>query len=295
MIKFYKKLLNKAIESVGAKIFGIRYNCYTIFIGKGQFMNSTLSELKPVKLPKYEYWADPFIFKYKNKNYVFFENYSYITKKGKISCGLIKKGNLVKISDVLDLDYHLSFPYIFEENGIIYLMPEASGNNRLEIFRCIEFPNKWELHSTAFENEKVADAFFFNDKNNDKWLFVNKKANIKNIQLDSELYIYRVDSLSLKKIEPHKQNPVIINSALARNGGSIFSYGNDIYRPSQANIRGDYGKALNINKIEKLTLNHYIERNIKTVYPNFNRKLKSMHHLHQTDELFVFDATYKKL
>jgi hypothetical protein len=141
IVSFYTKLLSKVIERIGSKLFGIRYNCWTLFIGKGDFMNSSLFRLKPIKSPKNEFWADPFIINYKEENYVFFENYNYKTKKGKISCGIIKKQELVNITDVLDLDYHLSYPYIFKENRDIFLMPETNENNRLELYKCINFPD----------------------------------------------------------------------------------------------------------------------------------------------------------
>ena len=244
-------------------------------------------------MPKNEFWADPFILNYNDKNYVFFENYNYKTKKGKISCGIIENEELTNITDVLDRSYHLSYPYVFDMDGDIYLMPETSENNRLEIYKCISFPDKWQLYSTSFEGEKVGDAFFYDDDNNQKWLFLNKRVDL-NTLLENELYIYKVDTLKLDNLEPHKQNPVIINSKKARNGGSIFKYNGGTYRPSQANIFGVYGRALNISKIEKLTIDEYIEKDVVTVYPNFCKGLVSMHHLHQSNKLFVIDAAYKR-
>ncbi|HHH53792.1 MAG TPA: hypothetical protein ENK91_09055, partial [Bacteroidetes bacterium] len=253
IFSFYYHLIKKAIERFNNKIFGIRYNCWTIFIGKGDFLNATLFRLKPVEIPKNEFWADPFICSYEEKDYVFFENYSYKTKKAKISCGLIDGSELIDITDVLELDYHMSYPYIFREDNEIFLMPETNDNNRLEIYKCIEFPNKWELFSTAFEGERVSDAFFYDDVDKQKWLFINKETN-KYSTGDNELYIYKVDSIKLNKIEGHKENPVIIDSRTARNAGCIFDYECEDYRPSQANIDGIYGRALNINKIKKLNI-----------------------------------------
>jgi len=290
---FYLNLAKKATERLSNKLFGVRYNCWSLFIGKGDFITSTLFRLKPAKLPKNEFWADPFIYYYDKDYYVFFENYNYKTKKGKISCGRVEGRNLVDIKDVLEMEYHLSYPYIFKEDDKIYLMPETQENNRLEIYECIEFPNKWELYSTAFDGEKVVDAFFYNDEQKQKWLFVNKKAN-DNCSSDSELYIYKVDSLKMDKMEPHKNNPVIIDSRVARNGGPIFKYENKYYRPSQANIDGIYGAALNINEINKLSIEEYNEETVVTVKPNFYKGLISMHHLHQVNDLFVFDAAFKK-
>ncbi len=200
---------------------------------------------------------------------------------------------MIEITDVLEKDYHLSYPYIFKEREDIFLMPESSENKRLELYKCISFPHKWELYSTAFEGEIVADAFFYKDKTNTRWLFINKRVD-PNTKMDGELYIYKVNSLDFKDIEPHKNNPVIINSQVARNGGAVFEFENEIYRPSQANIDGIYGRALNINKIKKLTIEEYQEERIVTVFPNFHKGLISMHHLHQINGLFVFDAAYRK-
>ena len=72
-----------------------------------------------------------FLINYKNNNYVFFENYSYESKKGKISCGILKTNNLIEIKDVLCKDYHLSYPFIFEEEGNYYMIPETSENQKV--------------------------------------------------------------------------------------------------------------------------------------------------------------------
>lgn len=292
LLQFYSKISGKIIAKIKFKIFGIKYNCWTLFIGKGDFLNSTLFRLKPLELPKNEFWADPFIFNHEDDSYVFFENYDYKTSIGKISCGKIYKNKLVDVVDVLEKDYHLSYPFIYKENDDIFLMPETSDNNRLEIYKCVKFPNEWELYTTAFEGEKVVDATFYKDKFNTKWLFVNKQMGFDFPEY-SELFIYKVHSSDLKDLESHKNNPVLINSEIARNAGPIFEHENEIYRPSQANIDGVYGRALNMNKIEALSLDTYIEKTVVRTYPNFHKGLIAMHHLHQSDGMFVIDAAYK--
>jgi len=46
-------------------------------------------------------------------------------KKGKLLVGELKGSDLIDIKDVLELEYHLSYPYIFKEDDEIYLMPET--------------------------------------------------------------------------------------------------------------------------------------------------------------------------
>lgn len=291
LFHFYSIFLSKVFERILA-IFGKRICCWTLYVGKGNFMHATLFRIKPAKLPKHEFWADPFLYKRGNDSYVFFENYSYKTKLGKISCGKIENNSITDVVDVLDLDYHLSFPYVFEHKGDLFMMPETSENKRLEIFKCIHFPNKWELHRTAFDGEVIVDAFFHTDSNNDMWLFMNKLS-APNSEADSELYIYKVDSPELNTIESHKLNPVMIDARRARNGGCIFTYNGKTYRPSQSNTHGIYGRALNINEIEKLTMDSYKESTYVKVEPNFRKGVERIHHLHQINGMFVFDAAFK--
>lgn len=289
--QFYMHLSGKIFQKVAQRFWGQRHECWSIFMGKGFFMESSLSNIKPLEMPKDEFWADPFLFKYGETDYVFFENYSYKSKRGKISCGKVRNQELIELIDVLDFDYHLSFPFIFEEDGEIFLMPETCENKRLEIYRAVDFPSKWELFTTAFEGEMLADAFFFDDAQNQKWLFVNKQA-AETSPMNSELYIYKMGSIRLENLQPHAQNPVIIDARVARNAGSIFEYKNEFYRPSQRNTDGVYGRALNINRIEKLTIDEYKEENIRICEPDFDKNLVAMHHLHQNNDLYVFDAAY---
>ena len=290
--RFYYGLGAKALEKLGNAFFGIRPEKWSLFLGYGDFETASLDKLKSVPMPKDEFWADPFLFEHEGRDYVFFENYSYHTKRGKISCGILEGPTLKDVKDVMVRDYHLSFPFIFREGEDIYLMPETSANKRLELYRAVDFPVSWELYSTAFEGELVADPLFYTDSDDQRWLFINKQADGAS-PMNSELFIYRADSLHLKELVPHRQNPVIIDARVARNGGGIFKKGNVPYRPSQRNEDGIYGRALNINQIKKLNLEEYEEAVTAVYQPTFDKGLMALHHLHQTKKAFVFDAAYR--
>ena len=188
-------------------------------------------------------------------------------------------------------DYHLSYPSIFNYKDDLFMIPETHQNYRLEIYRCVSFPNDWELYSTAFEGEQIVDCNFFEDSLNNKWLFLNKKS--PNTDGCSDLYIYLIDSLSLNKIIPHNENPVITNSLKARNAGPIFKHLGKIYRPSQINSNAIYGRGLNVNEIIHLDIDNYEEKTIQKCLPFFKKNIQGIHHLHQYDGTFVTDICYK--
>ena len=291
IFKFYSRLFMHIFN----KMFRLkRQDCWTLFFGKGNFLDCDPAKLNPAPMPKGVFWADPFLYEHENQLYVFFETLVYKTMKGKISAGKViedGKGNfkVIDVKDILDFNYHMSYPQIFKEEGEIFLIPETFENKRLSIYRCLDFPDKWELYSTAFEGEEIVDTTYFCDENGDKWLFLNKGWTF-----ESELYIYKIDSLKLENIIAHDFNPVFIDCRKARSGGAIFKNGKDYYRPGQINTDGVYGRGLQINKIKKLTLDEFEDEPIATIGYNFRKGLIGTHHLHQYGNNFVFDACYQK-
>jgi len=293
MARYYLNIFTRIPE----KFFPMkRLNCWALFIGKGNFLESTLFRINPITMPKTEFWADPFLYRHDNQLYAFFENYSYETKKGKISSGKViesEKGiySIVDVRDALNVDYHLSYPQIFAEDGEIFLMPETCQSRRLEIYRSVQFPEKWELYATAFDGEEIVDTTYFRDESGNRWLLLNKGLE----PCEAELYVYQIDSLKLENIIAHKLNPVLMDCRKARSGGAIFKHENEYYRPSQINTHGMYGKGLQINKIKKLTLEEFEDEAVISINPNFRKGLVGVHHLHQLEGYFVFDACFKKM
>lgn len=287
LFNFYKNIFKYKIHNTLP--LG-RLDCWTLNIGEGEFIKSDLSAISSIDMPKDVFWADPFLFKYNNKYYVFFENLPYKNMVGKISVGEVKKNengkySLENVTDVICKDYHLSYPFIFEEDNEIFMIPETGGNKRLEVYICVNFPDKWELYSTAFDGEIVTDVTYFKDANNHQWIFLNRGV---------DLYIYQIDSLKFKKIDSHLHNPVSMDCRKSRNAGAIFKINDDYIRPNQANTFGVYGRALRLSKIINLNLNIYEEEELTVIEPHFCKGVIGIHHLHQVENMFVFDSCYKK-
>lgn len=283
--KLFNTLGNKFFHTSGGQE-------WTVFIGKGSFLDSKTTQLKPTILPQGEFWADPFLFIYKDNLWLFFERFPYKTNKGVISCTRIVEGKPTEVWDVLDKPYHLSYPNVFEEEGEIFMIPECSAAKRLEVYRCTDFPSKWELYSTAFEGESFADSVFFKDDNGDRWLFSSKESPVV-VSHCNELWAYKIDSLKFNSIEPHKQNPIVINAGVARNGGTIYRENNKIYRASQDNSFEMYGKGICINEITELSLDSYSEKIVRRIDAKDVPGIIGMHHMDQIDGFFVIDGRLK--
>ena len=100
-----------------------------------------------------KFWADPHIVQLNGKYYVFIEEFLSTTNKGHISVMEIDEdGNWKAPVKVLEEDYHLSYPFIFEWGGKFYMVPESRANRTINLYECVEFPYKWSFKKCLMEN-----------------------------------------------------------------------------------------------------------------------------------------------
>src|SRR5437667_3709707 len=111
--------------------------------------------------PRGHNYADPFLFTRKGKPYIFFEEFDD-DGQGAICCTEIQAdGAPGEPQRVLTRNYHLSYPFVFEWRGGVYLLPETWGNGTIEVYAAIEFPWRWELAAVLLRNVTAADPTIF--------------------------------------------------------------------------------------------------------------------------------------
>ncbi len=254
------------------------YSEWNIYFNKNKnFLNFEKFGVKIKNLFNKNYFADPFVYTHNNKEIIFFENFDNVKKKGHIS--LLDLKNKDKIYDILNKDYHLSYPFILKLKNKIYLIPETSKKNELQIWECVHFPRKWKLFKRKLVGKNFADPTFFLDKKKTLWLFLNLSID-KFKDHNSELYIFKVNGL-FDEFLPHKLNPVIIDNRLARNGGNLFYKNNKLIKPCQINTYGNYGNGLQFIEISKLNLNEFKYKKLK--------KYKNIHHFSMCKNMVAWD------
>ena len=234
------------------------------------------------------YQADPFLWQRDGEDYCFFETYDYRTAKGHISVGQFDRGRLTDIRTAICTDYHLSFPFLFEHAGELFMMPESCAKKRIEVWRCTCFPDQWDLHSTAMEGVTAADSSLV-EIDGSWWLFTNISSDPFG-DTNSELHLFQVDGPDLGKITPHPLNPVQFDARYARNAGRVIRHEGALLRPAQENSHGTYGYGLNLMRIEEVSMDRYCEGVLRRIEPNFGPGLIGCHHLDVRGDLIVFDT-----
>jgi hypothetical protein len=247
------------------------------------------SNFLKLEAPKGYYWADPFTVIEEGKCYLFVEEYSYLAGRGHlVVMEQNLSGNFDKSKVILKKPYHLSYPFIFKHAGEYYMIPETKTEKAIQIYRCSDFPDKWEFVTNLMENVAAADSTVF--FHNNKWWLFTSIDKLKNQAINfGELFLFYKDDLFSGNWTSHPQNPIVTAISQSRPAGRIFEKDGKIFRPSQ-DCSGGYGKAVNLNQITRLTETEYEEKNIKRIAPDWDRKLVGMHTFNYTNGFYILDA-----
>lgn len=236
--------------------------------------------------PPGTFLADPFVVHRDGKAYCFVEELDLALDLAVISVYELGKKSATPLGVVLDEPFHLSFPYLFEYEGELLMCPETSSNRDIRVYQCDEFPMKWSLKKVIKPDFYAADTMLF-EHDNRWWMFTNTdEAEID--EFCSELNIFWSDSPLSTDWTPHAQNPVIIDSERARNGGLLKKDG-ELFRVAQEQGFVTYGHASRIHRIKELTPEVYIEEEVARVIPEFEDGAHGGHHLHSDGGVTVFD------
>jgi hypothetical protein len=266
-----------------------------ISVNKSGTLSQSLSDFKKVIPPKDRFWADPFVVYRDEKHFVFIEEFLFSRMKAHISVLTVdEKGEITTPIKILEKDYHLSYPFVFEDRGDYYMIPETCENKTIELYRCIEFPHRWQFQATLMNNIAARDTTV-HFHNNKYWLFCSIDENQVGPMASTgdELFIFYSDELISQSWQPHAQNPVISDVKKARPAGKIFQFNGEYYRPSQ-NCSKRYGRGMHIAKILLLSENQYEEESVQFIYPNWDRNLFGTHTLNSAGKLTIIDALYRR-
>jgi hypothetical protein len=114
-----------------------------------------------IKNPPNRFLADPFVI-YKNGSHIcFVEDYDYAKGKGRISAYEITRDKYRELGPAIEESFHLSYPFLFEDSGQLFMCPETAEAGDIRIYRCVDFPLKWQLHRVLKSGVNAVDTSIF--------------------------------------------------------------------------------------------------------------------------------------
>lgn len=236
--------------------------------------------------------ADPCLVEEKGEPYLFFEEYVEATKRGRLVCLKLQdcdKGSSPLV--VLEKDYHLSYPFVFKSEGVWYLIPESAENHTIDLYRCVQFPERWEFVKSLMTGVKAYDATVYQHLGR-WWMFVNLQPH-PSTSPNELLYLFSAESLFADQWQAHPANPIVHHADKARSAGALFERDGVIYRPSQ-NCAGSYGRGLNLNAIIEWNEHSYKEKTVAQCIPQGQVSLQGMHSFSCLGNTVISDGIYTR-
>lgn len=245
----------------------------------------TIGDFRTLEDGGNRYFADPFLFAHADTTHVFVEEVPSLTGRGVISHFTLQAdGTPSKPQCVLDTGSHLSYPFVFEHEGTIYLLPEATAAGGLDLYRAGTFPTQWEKVARLID-QPIHDATLF--RHEDRWWIAAGNQILQSSSWDG-LSLFFAQSL-LGPWQPHPLNPVLIDASAARPAGPLWrdTTGHWI-RPAQDCSTG-YGGAITLRRILQLDPQHFREETAGTI--NFGAKngLQGPHTIARTGGFEIVD------
>lgn len=240
-------------------------------------------------LKKGGFRADPFPIKVDGGTWIFYEEFDPSQNKGKLAVGKWIDEKLSQNQIIIEESWHLSYPFVWEEKGQIYLIAESAESGKVYRYRAKKFPFEWERTDVFFDQEGYDPTLFrYEDR---YWLFLNQKP-IPGTSPFVELYAYWTLDLENPNWNPHALNPIVSDVRSARPAGRIFLEDDTLFRPAQDSGKR-YGHQIKIQEIVCLNDIDYQERTVRIISPDDRKGSLGTHTFNFTEE-WIFSDSYSR-
>ena len=239
--------------------------------------------LTVIENPAGAYYGDPFPFQHEGRRHLFFEDYRRSTGRGRISVVEVTGDGAISPPQVaVERDHHLSYPFVFSHEGAVYMIPESSEANRVELLRATGFPTRWELDRVLLDGLSAADTTLL-VLDGTFWLFTSIVGRLGGA---GQLHLYWAHDLH-GEWTAHPANPIVRDPGSARPAGRLLERGRDLIRPGQ-DCTELYGRAVVLSRVETLSRDSYRERAVARIEPDWMPGLRGTH-------TYNVDAEYEYL
>ena len=248
------------------------------------------------------YFADPFIYTWQARTICFAEEYSLVEDRARIAAievvynkeieKLVKQPSFRYLGTVIDEPFNLGYPYVFEYEDQLFLIPDSRSSGSVRLYECVEFPLKWQFRHNLLSGVAAADTVVFHHE--EYWWLLTTVCPRGSSELCSTLYIFFADNPLAKIWQPHSMNPVAIDSMNGRNGGFIWrrNTSSELNRVIQRQGYLRYGASIGKAKISILNPSNYEETVSDIALPD-QLNVECCHHLSFDGDYSAYD--YKHL
>jgi len=234
-------------------------------------------------------YADPFAQRIDGRIVVFSEHVPRPGMRGEIVAReLGDDDRLRNTTSVLRLPIHVSYPFLIQQNGTRYCIPETFQANAVLLFRAIGDQPRWVFDRKLIDGFAAVDSSVIYHEQR-YWLFCTRFAHEKDNPAISELHIWHASDIR-GPWSPHERNPVKIDRSNSRPAGTPFVHDGELFRPAQDCSR-TYGEAVIINRVATITESEFAEDVIAVIEPRKDSPFPDgLHHLSAFGDVTFVDG-----
>jgi hypothetical protein len=262
-------------------VIGARWN---VGVESAESTRRGLAAVAPHWLPERRrgYFADPFPGHRDGVTAVLVEEFDERQGTGTISAVVREGDRWTTSSCVIDPGVHASYPFLVEDGGSLYCVPETARAGCVQAWRCARFPDEWRADFTVVD-APVIDPTLVRWEGR-WWMF----GTLRGPESNASLRIWSADELH-GPWAAHPLNPVKTDVSSARSGGTPFVVDGTLYRPAQDCSRG-YGGSVVVNRVDRLDLTAFSECPVATLAVSTGRYPAGSHTLSRGGSLVAVDG-----
>ena len=232
------------------------------------------------------FYADPFPIEQNGRLFLLVEDFAHALGYGVISAIEFDAGGPAGVPrPVLDTGSHLSYPFVFEHCGAVWMVPESIVAGTVDLYRAVKFPDQWVKEATLLTGVEASDATLL-EHDGRWWMFATVRAGGAS---SDALHIWSAPKL-LGPWQPHRGNPVLVDIATARPAGRIVRRGGRLIRPFQDCTDG-YGAALGLAEITGLDDGGFAQQVKVVLRPGPEWPGRRLHTLNRSGRLECIDGS----
>lgn len=234
----------------------------------------------------FHFYADPFPVVHGAETWLFVEDFDHRVGRGVISVvGFDDDGPVGTPTTVLEHDVHLSYPFVLEHEGEVWMVPETSAAGTIELYRAEAFPHRWTREAVLVEGVEASDATLV--QHDGRWWML---ATVRQGGSFSDtLTAWSAERLT-GPWTPHPQGALLVDIASARPGGRVVQRDGRLLRPVQDNRTG-YGASMLLTEITRLDDAGFEQRVLADLGPSPQWPGRRLHTLNRAGRLEVVDGS----
>ena len=238
--------------------------------------------------PGFRFYADPFPFWHQGRAFVFVEDLDHRTNK---ACDLGRavwttRARSGRREPVLEEPWHLSYPFVFEHAGEIWMIPESSADRTVRALPRRSLPAPLGRRRPILLAGIAASDATVVQHDGPFWMFAPTRDGAGS--WSDTLSLFHAPRLH-GPWQPHAANPVLVDQGCARPAGAMVVRDGKLWRPVQDCAAG-YGRGIGLAEITRLDHEGFAQKQHAVLQARSGWPGRRLHTLNRAGRLECIDG-----